>query len=460
MVIPNYVVPLNDIAGIIGNSPQAKYIFKYLKNNLHAQIALIEENYIDKDYLIDYSGYYARAFKRIDKCTTRIHFFSNSFSKQDFEDLLTGFREGTEIFKPFRDGYLGFVIVKPVKNKANQPLIGRTILSHLPKADGDEFREYLCSKNESNLYGLPFQIETLPFQAQDQAVAACATISLWTLNNKVKELYQTPSLSPIEITKRAIDAIEEFRSFPSAGLTIKQMFAFFRSIDLDCEYINILNMQNVISDNKFSSKAREDIKEKLKRIVPDTIRALISAKIPIIAAIYIRKNNNKQIEREASHTVLISGYKHDVRGKISKIYVHDDQIGPYCRVKDKSGDGSFRKWEYEWITEFGFDEIDLNGLLIPLYPKIRLNYSEIYETLLQLRKGFPANNLELHLKTIQDYKKEILLNNPKDKIKFLEKSMPRFMWVIRNVKDRSIIWDYIFDATFQNVSKIAEIYYT
>jgi hypothetical protein len=263
MVLPDYVVPLKDVAGILGGSPQAKYIFKYLKDNLHARIALIEDNYVDKDYLIDYSGYYARAFPKIDKCTTRIHFFSNSFSKEDFEGLLTNWvNEENELFMPFKEGYLGFVVIKPVKDKANRPLIGRTILNHLTKADGNDFREYLWSNNESNLFGIPFHVETLPFQAQDQAVAACATISLWTVNNKVKELFQTPSLSPIEVTKRAINAIEENRSFPSPGLTIKQMFAFFRSIDLDCEYINIDNMQRMVGDNKFSTTSREQTKEK------------------------------------------------------------------------------------------------------------------------------------------------------------------------------------------------------
>ncbi|MGD0955034.1 MAG: hypothetical protein ABR985_22060 [Methanotrichaceae archaeon] len=426
---------------------------------MHAKIALIEEPYIDKDYLIDYSGYYARSFSKISKCTTRLHFFSNSFSQENFDELLTEYAKNNEIIKPFKEGYLGFVVIKPVMDKANMPLIGRTILNHLPKADGSEVREYLWSINESNIYGLPFQVETLPFQAQDQAVSACATISLWTANNIVNKIFQTPPLSPIEITKRAINAIEELRSFPSSGLTIKQMFAFFRSIDLECEYINILNMHNIVESNKWSAPARDKIKEKLKRIIPDTIRALTSAKIPIIAPIYIKKNNNKLIDREDYHTVLISGYKHDVRGKISKIYVHDDQIGPYCKVKDKSGDGSFQKWEYDWITEFGYDEIGLHGLLIPLYPKIRLNYSEIYETLLKLRKDFPSYDLQLHLMTIHDYKREILLNNPKDKIKLLKKSMPRFMWVIRNVKDNAVIWDYLFDATFHNVTKIADVFY-
>jgi hypothetical protein len=256
---------------------------------------------------------------------------------------------------------LGSVVIKPVPNKLNQPLIGKTLLSHFPNKDGNEQREYLWSDNESSIYGIPFRVKTLPFQAQDQAVYACATISLWTVNNKIKDLFSTPHLSPIEITNRAIKAIEENKSFPSSGLTSKQMFAFFRSIELDCEYINIKYMKEIITEDKFSKTAKDKYREKLNKIAPDTIKAFMHAKIPIIATLIIRKNNNNRIELEDYHTVIISGYKHDIKGKVTKLYIHDDQIGPYCRTTDMSGDGSFLKWKSEWITEHGEMKLTSKG---------------------------------------------------------------------------------------------------
>lgn len=460
MVLSNYVVSLDDIKKDLGGSLQAKYIFKYLKNDLGAQTALIEKNYIDKDYLIDYAGYYARAFPKISKCTDRIHFFSNSFSEQNFEEMLV--KNNNQDIELLKDNYLGFVVLKPLENKLNQPLIGRTLIKHLPKTDKQEIREYLSSRNISNLYGLSFQLQTLPFQAQDQAVSACATISLWTINNKIKELFQTPQLSPIEITNRASNLVEGARSFPSTGLSLKQMFAFFRSIELDCEYINITSMREKIENKNTLKENRYKEKEKIKNIVPDTVKAFTSANIPIIVTLIIRKYGpGKKIELEDYHAVIISGYKYKDDGNVTRLYVHDDKIGPYSRVKSKPSVGKFLKWENEWITdpELAYDEVLVNGLLIPLYPKIRLNFLEIYDKLLRLRKDRPNCNLMLNLMTVQDYKKNILNSNPKNKLSILKKPMPRFIWVIRNIKNNTIMWEYLFDATSQTTRKLEIVNY-
>lgn len=92
----DYMVSLDDMGDHMGYSPQAQYIIDYLIDTLIAKTCIIENEYVDKDYLIDYSGFFARSFERIERFTKRIHFFSNSFSQEDFEQSISLFQNNIQ----------------------------------------------------------------------------------------------------------------------------------------------------------------------------------------------------------------------------------------------------------------------------------------------------------------------------------------------------------------------------
>ena len=73
------VRPFDHIQDELGYSNQARYIYKYAKD-INANTVVIEDHYIDKDYLIDYSKFYARSFDPPSTVTKRLHFFSENFS--------------------------------------------------------------------------------------------------------------------------------------------------------------------------------------------------------------------------------------------------------------------------------------------------------------------------------------------------------------------------------------------
>jgi len=56
------VVSLKDIEYHMGYSPQAEYIVDYLIETLCGRTCIVENEYVDKDYLIDYSGFFAKVF--------------------------------------------------------------------------------------------------------------------------------------------------------------------------------------------------------------------------------------------------------------------------------------------------------------------------------------------------------------------------------------------------------------
>ena len=54
---------------------------------------------------------------------------------------------------------------------------------------------------------------------------------------------------------------------------------------------------------------------------------------------------------------------------------------------------------------------------------------------------------ELFLTSIEEYKKFLLKNQVKDKIKILTYSLPRFIWIIRVYHENQPLLDWVHDGT-------------
>jgi len=428
-----YIVkPFSQIRNNLGKSYQSDYLYSYL-SSLKATTCVIEDNYIDKDYLIDYSKFYARSFQNINKFTTRLHFFSKSFNNEDFSILLS---DGDKtIFEKLDNSYLGFIVVKPINNIKGEALIGRSILkTYLSEVNDEEHRHYISEIHRVHLFGIPLKVESLPFQTQDTAVGACATTACWTTLHPLKTLFGIQKDSPFEITEKSVSfpSLEE-RNFPNSnGLTLLQMKSYFNSINLETEFIDI----NRIANLKNYSKDDD--------VVADVVKAYTSMKLPIIAALMLMKEE----EITDLHAAVISGFRHK-NGVINQLYVHDDQIGPYCKTLPKE---NFRRWENEWVNIYGFTDVLVYKLMIPIYPKIRLSFNSIYQIYLDHKRKLETRSEglipDLYLIEAQKYKNYLCKNCKfENKEKILRKPFPRFLWIIRLHFHEIPIIDYIYDAT-------------
>lgn len=424
----------NNLFDYMGKSSQSLYLLRYL-DDLKAKTVVVEDKYIDKDYLIDYSNFYSRSFEEFGRYTTRLHFFSASFSPDDFKTI---FDPDEDFIKLLKESYLGFVVVKPIKKQTqngSESLIGRTVLKTYSQDDGGEHRYFITDRCSASLYGIPLTIESLPFQAQDTAVAACATTALWTSLYPLNVLFGTQKYSPFEITQASVSYPEMSRNFPSTGLTFYQMKNYFNLVDLETEVIKIDNSSENMNDN----------------FIQDAIKAYLKCGLPIIAGIKLVS------ERRASgyHAVVVSGYRYDKNGDLKELYVHDDQIGPYSRVLSRKYNEKFSHWDNTWTNEYGYDDIVVETLLIPLYPKIRLSFSYIYTEFLRTKNSIPTEfNAEFFLTDVNSYKQFLALRTFERKEDILTKFFPKFLWIIRvNVKEKPII-DLIYDATSVNINKI------
>ncbi|HJH28447.1 MAG TPA: hypothetical protein C5S51_01935 [Methanosarcinaceae archaeon] len=425
------VKPFSQIRNELENSPQSNYLCNYL-NSLDVITYVIEDDYIDKDYLIDYSKFYARSFQDINKFTKRLHFFSESFTNEDFSALLSNGNKN--IFQKLANSYLGFIVVKPIRNIRGDALIGRTILKTYPNEvnNGDK-RYYLNETHQVYLFGIPLEVKSLPFQTQDTVVGACATTACWTTLQPLKSLFGIQKDSPFEITEKSvlIPSLEN-RNFPNNGLTILQMKSYFNSINLETEFIDINNIE------KLKNYTNND------DVVADAVKAYIKMNLPIIATLKLFKEEKVT----DLHAAVISGFRHK-NGVLNELYVHDDQIGPYCKTLPNE---NFSRWINEWVNVNGYTDVLVHKLMIPIYPKIRLSFNSIYQIYLDYKRKLEIRSEglipDLYLIEAKKYKnylcKHCIFDN---KEKILRKPFPRFLWIIRLHFHGMPIIDYIYDAT-------------
>lgn len=443
----------------LDNSRISEYIVDYL-NYFNVKSFIKERSYVDKDYIIDYSKFYARSFEPNERVTDRLHFFSDNITNEEFSKVLETGDE--EILSKIKKTYLGFVVVKPIKNKHNKKLIGRTVLmpyDYDVTDDSNQKRMLLKQKNIAHLYGIRLEIPTLPFQTQDVAVGACATTACWIAINALARSFDVQKLSPIEITEKSVAFPSEGRNFPSTGLTYFQIKNYFNSVGLDTEFID---PSKIIGYKAYDSSSED--------IIADIAKAYIrELNLPIIAGLELKRNkssiinipligNLKAKERKLSsqyHAVVISGYRHE-KGRVIKLYIHDDQIGPYSRVTPRDKD--FFSWENKWLDQEHISEVVVDKLIIPVYPKIRLTFKTIYPLYLRWYKrkldvkikkeGINPNaKYELFLTNVKKYKKNLFEQQIDNKKVKLQKPLPRFLWIIRLECDDIIYYDYIYDAT-------------
>jgi hypothetical protein len=395
---------------VIGNSEDAEYITGYLEK-IGAIFCIEEKNYIDKEFLIDYSMFYARSFDDIKKYTTRLHFFNTNIEKKEFYKILNQFeRRGLEEktygeieLKKIDDAYLGFLVVKPVFDSKNNPLLGRTLLAPYPHIDGDCRREHLRQNYKISLYGLPLNIESLPFQMQDQSVGACATTSCWVSLHALNNLFESPIHSLAQITEKSTTFPSMDRNFPSSGLSLSQIKNYFNSIGLETEYID---MEPHRLKERLGSK---------HTIVPTLVKAYVNFGLPVIACLKLLKTSD--IENCDQHAVVISGYRHK-GDEVTELYVHDDRIGPYCRILPINSKNLFLSWKSKWLEKEytkgkNYKEVILESVIIPIYPKLRLRFVDMYviyidhlekSKITELRNDRDHFSHKLILESINEYK--------------------------------------------------------
>lgn len=432
-------------AEVIANKDQLKYLKEYF-GGIGAKTILLEKHYIDHDYLEDYSGYYVKCFHRYRRRCTRIHFFSVEFSEEDFLQAIETNTAGKIIPHAavrVPPPYLGFIVVRPLPKF----VIGRTCL--VPYSTDNDRRLFPTGHEYPvNLYGIDLKIPTVAFQEQDTVTAACATSALWSAFQVTGRRFQHRLPSPVQITKSATDhAPLRSRPFPNTdGLTLEQMAFAIRDVGLEPFYIT--------PSSPFFLKS--------------ACYAYLRAGIPVLLLHELTAPDGSGRQTIGFHAVAVTGVslpqapaKSGVLNhtytcdRIDKIYVHDDQAGPYARMV-------FHEYGTDWWLSTFWGSSNLSdvraiprAVLVPLYNKIRIPSKIIYQdvvTLFTILNAVQVSGLEwdVHLTSNSGLKSQVLASGTFGQSaapELLMQDLPRFMWRVSASSGDTPIFEILFDAT-------------
>ena len=426
------------------------YLVDYLKD-INASTMVVEEKYTDGDYLEDYVTYYAKCHADYDRHCKRLHFFAGKFDGNEFDGYIRG-SLSSERDAEIHKSYLGFVVVRPLPG----PVVGRTVLAHYEDHKAGGVRAYRCTRTyHANLFGKQLKdIESLAFQEQDKAVAACATVALWSAFQKTSVTFQTTAPRPAQITRAATATVKKTRSIPSSGLIVEQMCSAISEIGLEPEVVDIVGRGNIP--------------------LPSLLYGHLKGGLPVLLGV--------KIEEIGLHAVALAGY--DVMDKavlgkevygnnkclpmiglrIEKFYAHDDQIGPFARMYVQPGT---KVNDFEFPVEFKGAWLDKDKVtplrmlpivaVVPVYNKIRVKFLDVHDLALELHivletlflKG-SSIEWDIFLSTTNDFKTDLrtqLSTQPDLRMDLLTSQLPRFMWRAILRVNGSTCLELIADAT-------------
>lgn len=509
----------------IDDSNVVKYLDGYLnlfcrETDHLARTIVVETNYVDRDFMREYSGFHSTNYINIPKKTTRLHFFCTDFTQAKFESWLvaTEKQHRSRNLQLLQSKYLGFCVIRPLI----KGYVGRTCLRTYPtEKHGSRRGESISQRTKAlseqryypvvttysvDLFGLPLTVESVAFQEQDGVVGTCATVALYSLLSGCRRRFDILSPSPLEITKlanRLSYGVSDFmaygsivKSLPSTGLSIEQMVHVMTENGLaPITY----STGNTVTHRGFALAM---------------LYAYLSAGLPVLvfAKLVDSKSKTQACVNDSTHAhaFVITGfslapqpvpsvYSHDTQGacmlghQINKVYVHDDQIGPFAKFRTVClPDNSYLAFYpdaisilsedggVESISPYGEDIDDTDdknqklavpvSLLIPVGEKLRLSFQQVMQ-LTNVLDGLVISIAELfraysgkytwnvRLSYVDQFKKDIACTSSRDlsnafKMQILKWPLPRMLWRITAIEKKSnnAMFEVLVDGTSSHIS--------
>lgn len=455
---------LRNSAEFVSEKLHRQYFQGYF-SYIGARTIVVEHDYIDRDYLEDYAAYYVRCFAPYDKKCVRLHFFGSEFTTEALTTCLSSPKPALTS-EQLQNHYLGFIVIKPLP----QTFIGRTCLAIYDRS-GSGGRYFPATyEYEANLYGIPLKIKrTLPFQEQDSVVAACATSALWSVFQGTGKIFHHNIPSPAMITAAATEHLPaETRTMPNHGLSSHMMAQAIRRVGLEPYLVEAADHY----------------------VLKSTLYAYLRSRMPLVLGVNLFDNSidpTGPSEFIGKHAIAIAGYSLGLppqpredsgfllrAARMDKIYVHDDQVGPFARMElmGKSWkvrvNGDIKELPALSTSWKGHNKSNdsvvavSDILLMPLYHKIRIPYEVVLDSVIHFdsllaqigEQGPPLDQQriewDIHLSTVNAFKTRLLRERrvAGDKLfEILSSQMPRFIWRATGFIGENPLIDLIFDAT-------------
>jgi hypothetical protein len=360
-------------AEALGEAEQVPQQIRYLSIFLHrhdrpARALLIENPYVDRHYLEEFAGYYATALYPPSSKTTRIHVLTENLTQEQLHEVIRRAGEGhfDQSCRDLQAIYLGFLVVRPIPSAP----IGRTVLAPYESSKTRRCFAPATTRHNVHLAGLKIHVDGVPFQQQDQAVGACATTALWSAISRVARADGARAPTPLAITMAATRHLLSDSPLPAiAGLDLSQTLAAIR--------------ESGFSPWVLKAEVEHDtFKLALKCCVRSGIPVILQLRYegdPALHAVTVvgfREDDDDEPVEDIA--VALGGGSVTLRAKgMSRVYAHDDRLGPYARFVWATPDADATWPLLRFVPgQPGFEKYQAPGriwnAIVPLYPKLRL----------------------------------------------------------------------------------------
>jgi hypothetical protein len=444
-----------------------KALFEYLRLNLKVQSILVETVHYSRSYTSDYAVEYSYGVFNHDKFCKRLHFFS--IGSKAFAALKNNATPLDRLQKVWND-YQGYITVKPLP----KAILGTVMLRppRLPNTDDWAIRRYTV-----HFLGRTEEMDTLAFQEQDGFASACATIALWISIHMLHALFRIAILPPSTINALARKyARNRSTTSNDIGLDLHQICGVIDEIGLFPIWRAFSPSKGKLTSKTESSGTHQDVqippaKGKDKRFIKRMIYAYLKMKLPVLVGLKLKQGGQ--------HLITMIGFEDSgaKQGSIpesttfkptiyadtlSTLYAHDDQTGPFTKVKllDQEGMVAVIRWENQ---ELGTDhyEAQVSNIVVPVPREIRIPFEDIYSqiTLVFERVFYPMLDTkerdlflwDIYLTQENNYKGELLKQSSvysiKDQKRITNSFLPPYIWVVRGYSESIPFIEFIFDAT-------------
>jgi hypothetical protein len=427
---------------------QVRYLARYLAK-LGVKTVVRESLYVDRHYMDEYALFYSRMLAPPPNTVTRFHFFEKAFNRAALTRWMTRKFQGEEVEPTITSEggrYQGFSCIRPIEECP----IGRTVVARWQ--DGPTPRDiWAVGKYTAHIGNLRFDVTGIPFQQQEAAVGACATVAIWSALAHAARQDGMRAPTPAEIAE-AVERPEHAQVRgplpPTIGFSASQVSVAIQRFGFTPAVVG------------------GDRPEQLAF----ALHTYLQSRIPVVL---ILRGGGK------GHAVTATGFQlsgsdhpkleADVATRsmqIRKIYVHDDRVGPYARasltpfqVTDVEGMPAMHGMRFEIEMVGGTAEQWVVDMIVaPVYPKVRLSVRSLMaiatgmQPLIEKAVG-EADAFDLRVDVRYARAAEYLASlakkvDPKDAAAMASRvSLPRWCAVVRwSLKDEPLL-EFVYDTT-------------
>ncbi|HVV85776.1 MAG TPA: hypothetical protein VHE35_22105 [Kofleriaceae bacterium] len=301
-------------------SAQAKYLRCYL-HDLGARSILIEPHYFDRDYLAEFSAFYATSTAGYPNVCQRLHVFAREVDRDMFARAVGGCASTRD---ELRAAYLGHIVLRPLPDAP----IGRAVLRTYPDdagiAAGTPRIMEPARRYDAHVAGVTLSVRGLAWQQQESAVGACATVAIWSMlhASAFDDHHAIPTTAEITLAARHGFPTGR-RVFPAAdGMRIEQML----------EAIKRQGLAPVLVES-------DDTDGFTRERFCSLVGAFLRSGYPVLV------NAVMDDQPRSGHAVCIVGFRSPppptvpdrtieyADANIEIVYVHDDNLGPNVRFR-------------------------------------------------------------------------------------------------------------------------------